>query len=72
MDILLLRIQKVLYVILFDMDPKIVESELKNHKIREGPIYKRTKFLQEWRERWMVLTMNYILIFSNRNLKELA
>jgi hypothetical protein len=45
---------------------------LRNHKIREGPIYKRTKFLQEWRERWMVLTMNYILIFTNRNLKEMA
>ena len=57
---------------IYIMDPKVVESELKNHKIREGPIYKRTKFLQEWRERWMVLTMNYILIFSNRNLKELA
>ena len=54
------------------MDPKLVESELRNHKIREGPIYKRTKFLQDWRERWMVLTMNYILIFTNRNLKELT
>lgn len=54
------------------MDPKVVESELKSNKIREGPIYKRTKFLQEWRERWMVLTMNYILIFTSRNLKELA
>jgi|JI10StandDraft_1071094.scaffolds.fasta_scaffold794091_2 hypothetical protein len=54
------------------MDPKVVENELRSHKIREGPIYKRTKFLQEWRERWMVLTMNYILIFTSRNLKELA
>ena len=63
---------RVFSVIFINMDPKIVESELRNHKIREGPIYKRTKFLQEWRERWMVLTMNYILIFSNRNLKELA
>lgn len=54
------------------MDPKVLDSELRNHKIREGPMYKRTKFLQEWRERWMVLSMNYILIFTNRNLKELA
>ena len=53
------------------MDPKVIENELRSHKIREGPIYKRSKFLQEWQERWMVLTMNYILIFSNRNLKEM-
>lgn len=54
------------------MDPKIVESELRSHKIREGPIYKRTKFLQEWRERWMVLTMNFVLVFTNKNQKELT
>jgi hypothetical protein len=61
-----------LSVYLFIMDPKVIETELRSNKIREGPIYKRTKFLQEWRERWMVLTMNYILIFTGRNLKELA
>ena len=54
------------------MDPKTVETELRTNKIREGPIYRRTKFLQEWRERWLVLTKNYLLIFTNRNLKEMA
>jgi len=49
-----------------------VETELRTNKIREGPIYRRTKFLQEWRERWLVLTKNYLLIFTNRNLKEMA
>lgn len=54
------------------MDPKIVESELRTQKIRQGIIYKRTKFLQEWRERWMVLTTNYILVFTNKSCKELT
>jgi hypothetical protein len=54
------------------MDPKTVETELRTNKIREGPIYRRTKFLQEWRERWLVLTKHYLLIFTNRNLKEMA
>jgi len=55
----------IVLIIIF-MDSKFVESELRNHLIREGVIYRRTKFLQEWRERWMVLTMNYIFVFTDK------
>lgn len=54
------------------MDAGIVASELQTHKIREGPIYKRTKFLQEWEERWAVLTMNFFFVFANRGLREVT
>ena len=47
------------------MDAATVASELQTHKIREGPIYKRTKFLQEWE----VLTLNFFFIFTNRTLR---
>lgn len=30
------------------MDSATVTAELHANKLREGPIYKRTKFLQEW------------------------
>lgn len=60
------------FIALIEMDPKVIEASLRINKIRQGPIYKRTKFLQEWRESWLVLTKNYILIFTNRNLKEMA
>ena len=30
------------------MEQGIVENELRSHKMKEGLIYQRTKFLQEW------------------------
>jgi hypothetical protein len=40
-----------------------IELELKNYKIREGFLLKRSRVLREWRKRWMVLTMNYLFSF---------
>ena len=54
------------------MEPQSVENELRQHKIKEGMVYQRTKFLQEWQERWMVITFNYIYIFANKTLKEVT
>lgn len=31
------------------MDIKAVQADIKNYKIREGTLYKRSKFLKEWR-----------------------
>ena len=43
---------------------------MRTKKIREGPIYKRTKFLEEWRERLLVLTKttcSFLPIAPQRN-----
>ena len=54
------------------MDKEKVDQELSTNKIREGPLLKRSKFLKEWRERWVVLTMNYLITFTNKTYKEMT
>ena len=35
-------------------------------------MFKRTRLVQEWEERWGVLTMNYFLVFADSSLKVLT
>ena len=42
-----------------------MEHELKNNKLREATLEKRSKFLKEWRERWVVVTQNFIFTFKS-------
>lgn len=54
------------------MDKKAIDTDIKNYKVRQGPLYKRSKFLKEWRERWIVLTNNYMYTFTNKNCDEMT
>ena len=50
------------------MDIKAIEADIKNHKIRGGYLYKRSKFLKEWRMRWVVLTTNFMYTFTDEKM----
>jgi hypothetical protein len=47
------------------MDLKQIENEIKNYKLREAYLEKRSKFLKEWRERWVVVTHNFVFTFKS-------
>lgn len=49
-----------------------IAEDLKNCKIREGSLLKRSKFLKEWRKRWIVLTSNYLISFTNEKCQEVT
>lgn len=49
------------------MDPKHLEHELKNYKLREATLGKRSKFLKEWRDRWVIVTQNYLFTFKSQS-----
>jgi hypothetical protein len=48
------------------MDNSLVDSEIRANKIKEGILDKRSKFLKEWRDRWVVLTQNYVFTFKSK------
>lgn len=48
------------------MDNSLVDSEIRANKIKEGVLDKRSKFLKEWRDRWVVLTQNYLFTFKSK------
>lgn len=54
------------------MDRDKIDKELQTSKVREGMLLKRSKFLKEWRERWVVLTVNYMITFTNSKCEEIT
>lgn len=53
------------------LSPKEIElmlADIKCNKIREGTLFKRSKYLKEWRPRHLVLTCRYLYIFSDDSL----
>ena len=45
--------------------------DIKNNKMRVGNLFKRSKFLHEWRERFVVLTSEFLHIFTDDTMTEL-
>lgn len=54
------------------MDIKAIETDIRNYKIRGGFLYKRSKFLKEWRMRWVVLTTNFMYTFTDEKMTEVT
>lgn len=52
------------------MDARAIEAEIKNNFIKQDKIQKRSKFLKEWRERWVVLTANYLFTFKSSEYRD--
>ena len=46
------------------MDNRAIQNEVISNLIKEGVMEKKSKFLKEWRERWVVLTVNYLFTFK--------
>ena len=47
-------------------------KDIENNKIREGTLQKRSKYLKQWRQRWIVLTFNFLISFKSRDCKEIS
>ena len=41
-----------------------VESDIRQHKVKEGFLLKRSRILKEWKKRWMVLTRTHLYSFE--------
>lgn len=48
------------------MDQLSSEEDVKKYKIKESMIWKKSKHLKEWRERWLVLTDNNLYSFEKK------
>lgn len=40
--------------------------------VYEGALLKRSKFLKEWRQRWVVLTSSFLITFMSRTCREIT
>jgi hypothetical protein len=40
--------------------------DVRDNKIKEGPLLKQSRHLKEWKERWMVLTKTYLYSFTGK------
>jgi hypothetical protein len=42
------------------------EADIRNNKVKEGFLVKRSRVLKEWKERWMVLTKTHLYSFVQK------
>lgn len=54
------------------MSLKAAHADIKANLIRQGHIYKRSKFLKEWRLRWIVITTNFLYVFTDDKMEEIS
>lgn len=45
-----------------------VENDIKDNKVKEGYLVKRSRHLKEWKERWMVLTKTHLYSFVKKGI----
>ena len=43
-----------------------IEADVRDNKVKEGSLIKRSRHLKEWKERWMVLTKTHLYSFSGK------
>lgn len=43
-----------------------IENDVRDNKVKEGSLIKRSRHLKEWKERWMVLTKTHLYSFSGK------
>ena len=49
-----------------------IKTDVKNNKIREGYLFKRSKYLKEWRERWVVITSKFLYTFTSKTMEDVT
>ena len=50
------------------MSNENVEADIKDNKVKEGFLTKRSRHLKEWKERWMVLTKTHLYSFVQKGI----
>ena len=43
-----------------------IEDDIKKNKIKQGWVTKQSRFLKEWKDRWIVLTRTYLYSFEQK------
>jgi hypothetical protein len=46
----------------------VVEADIRDNKVKEGSLVKRSRHLKEWRDRWMVLTKTHLYSFDQKGI----
>lgn len=54
------------------MDINAVRKEITTNLVKQGLLEKQSKFLKELRNRWIVLTTNYLMCFRNQDCADLT
>lgn len=48
------------------MEALACEEDIRQFKIKEGMVWKKSRYLKEWRERWVVLTEHNVYSFEKK------